>query len=82
MRMMVMAVVAVLMSGPALADLVKVKDQQHFVQIVNGKTLTRPFVKLNVLPDGQIAGRGARWGCRGHVVLAERLFLSRFVLGR
>ncbi|MEL6464127.1 MAG: dihydrodipicolinate reductase [Pseudomonadota bacterium] len=65
MRMMVMAAAAVLMSGPALADLVKVKDQQQFVQIVNGKTLTRPFVKLNVLPDGQIAGRGARWDVEG-----------------
>ncbi|GGX41358.1 hypothetical protein GCM10007385_06120 [Tateyamaria omphalii] len=65
MRMMMLAAAAALVSGPALADLVKVDDQQKFVQLVNGKTLTRPFVKLNVKPDGKIEGRGARWDVEG-----------------
>ena len=65
MRMTTLAAVATVAAGPALADLVKVDDQQEFVQLVAGKTLTRPFVKLNVTPDGQIAGRGARWDVEG-----------------
>lgn len=65
MRMMMIAAAAALAAGPVLADLVKVDDQQKFVQLVNGKTLTRPFVKLNVKPDGQIEGRGARWDVEG-----------------
>ncbi|MEM8653264.1 MAG: dihydrodipicolinate reductase [Pseudomonadota bacterium] len=65
MRMMVLAALAAWVSAPALADLIKIDDQQEFVQIVNGKTLTRPFVKLTVMPDGQIEGRGARWDVEG-----------------
>lgn len=65
MRMMLAAALAVCLSGPALADLVKVDDQTRFVQLVNGKTLTRPFVKLTVRPDGRIEGRGARWDVEG-----------------
>ncbi|KIC50205.1 hypothetical protein [Tateyamaria sp. ANG-S1] len=65
MRMMMFAAAAALSAGPALAELVKVDDQSRFVQLVNGKTLTRPFVRLNVTPDGKIAGRGARWDVEG-----------------
>ena len=65
MRMMMFAAAAALSAGPVLAELVKVDDQSRFVQLVNGKTLTRPFVKLNVTPDGKIAGRGTRWDVEG-----------------
>ena len=65
MRMMILAAVAAVVAAPALADLRKVDDQTQFVKLVNGKTLTRPFVKLNVTPDGRIEGRGARWDVEG-----------------
>ena len=65
MRLMMYAAAAAMCAGPALAELVKVDNQSRFVQLVNGKTLTRPFVKLNVTPDGRIAGRGARWDVEG-----------------
>lgn len=65
MRMMFLAAMAAALAAPAAADLRKVDDQREFVQLVNGKTLTRPFVKLTVMPDGQIEGRGARWDVEG-----------------
>jgi len=65
MRMMMLAAVAAMMAAPALADLRKVDDQSEFVELVNGKTLTRPLIKLNVTPDGRIEGRGARWDVEG-----------------
>ncbi len=65
MRMMILAAVAALSTGPVLADLVKIEDQGQFVQLINGKTLTRPLVKITVTPDGQIAGRGAAWDVEG-----------------
>lgn len=65
MRFIAIAAAAALLSGPAKAELVKVDDQTRFVQLVNGKTLTRPLVKLTVSPDGRIEGRGARWDIEG-----------------
>ena len=65
MRLLMTAAAAFLISTPVLAELKKVKTQNEFVQIVNGKTLTRPLVKLTVTPDGRIAGRGSRWDVEG-----------------
>ena len=50
---------------PAFADLQHVKSRADFMQLVGGKTLTRPLVKLEVLPDGRIAGTGAAWEVSG-----------------
>ncbi|APX13366.1 dihydrodipicolinate reductase [Tateyamaria omphalii] len=65
MRLICLVAAAALSATSAMADLVKVDNQNRFVQLVNGKTLTRPFVKLNVTPDGRIEGRGARWDVEG-----------------
>ena len=65
MRMMIMAAVAIALSGAARADLVKVEDQQTFMTMVAGKTLTRALVKINLTPDGRIEGRGVRWDLEG-----------------
>ncbi len=51
---------------PAFADFAKVADESQFKQIVSGKTLTRPFVKLEVSPGGEISGVGARWEVTGN----------------
>lgn len=65
MRMMVLAIAASALASVAQAELVKVDDQQEFVTMVKGKTLTRPWVTLNVTPDGQIMGRGLTWDVEG-----------------
>ncbi|WP_299139073.1 dihydrodipicolinate reductase [uncultured Tateyamaria sp.] len=65
MRVFVLAAVAAICAVPAMADLKKVDDQGQFVQLVKGKTLTRPLIKLTVTPDGRIEGRGARWDVEG-----------------
>jgi hypothetical protein len=58
-------VVSVL-AGPALADFAKISDEYQFVEVVDGKTLTRPLIKLEVDPSGGISGMGARWEVTGN----------------
>lgn len=65
MRMGIFAAIAIAIAGQAKAELVKVDDQSKFVNVVAGKTLTRPLIKINVKPDGRIEGRGARWDIEG-----------------
>lgn len=65
MRMMIATALAVMTASPGWAELVKVNEQSEFVQLVQGKTLTRPLVKLTVTPDGQIEGRGSFWDVEG-----------------
>ncbi len=43
----------------------KVDTFEQFVGVVQGKTLTRPFVNLEVTQDGRIQGMGARWEVEG-----------------
>ena len=56
---------SLLMATSAFADLQKVTSRDAFLSLVSGKTLTRPLVKLQVLPDGRIAGTGATWEVTG-----------------
>jgi hypothetical protein len=65
MRMTIFAFIAIAAAGTANAELAKVDDQQNFVKAVAGKTLTRPWIKINVTSDGRIEGRGARWDIEG-----------------
>ena len=65
MRMFALTIIAAVIAEPALADLVKVDNQAKFVELVNGKTLTRPLVKIKVSPDGEIEGRGSLWDIEG-----------------
>jgi hypothetical protein len=43
----------------------KVDSQKDFVRLVAGKTLTRPFVNLEVAKNGIITGKGAAWAISG-----------------
>lgn len=54
-----------LLAAPAFAELQPVKNRDAFVALMNGKHLTRPLVKIQVLPDGRIAGTGAAWRVTG-----------------
>ncbi len=49
----------------ALADFTRINDESAFRQAIAGKTLTRPLVRLTVLPNGEITGRGVRWDVQG-----------------
>ena len=64
-RLAALTSLALLLAGPALAELQKVTSRDAFVSLVSGKTLTRPLVRLQVLPDGRIAGTGAAWEVTG-----------------
>ena len=58
-------VAACVTAAPAFAEFAKVTDETEFVSIVSGKELKRPFVRLEVSPQGEISGQGAAWPVEG-----------------
>ena len=56
----------VFFATPALADFAKIADEDQFVEAVTGKTLTRPWVRLEVSSGGEISGTGATWPVTGN----------------
>lgn len=61
----VLAALTMAFATPAAAELSKVSSAEQFKTLVNGKTLTRPLVRLRVSPNGSITGRGATWDING-----------------
>lgn len=61
----VVAAIALIAPQAAKAELKQIKDKSEFVQLVQGKTLSRPLVRLTVTADGNITGRGATWDVNG-----------------
>ena len=59
------AAAAIALATPALADFQQIKTRADFVALVQGKSLTRPLVRIEVMPDGTISGRGAAWAVTG-----------------
>ncbi|MCK0150216.1 dihydrodipicolinate reductase [Marivita sp. S6314] len=49
----------------AAAELKRIDSKSAFVELVQGKTLARPMVRLQVRPDGSITGRGVTWDVTG-----------------
>ncbi|MFP7672116.1 dihydrodipicolinate reductase [Marivita sp. S0852] len=49
----------------AAAELKRIDSKSDFVKLVQGKTLSRPMVRLQVRPDGSITGRGVTWDVTG-----------------
>ena len=66
MRCLVISALCAGLASPALAEFAKVDDKQAFVELISGKTLTRPLVQLEVSPAGRISGKGARWEVSGN----------------
>jgi len=60
-----LCVALIALATPSLADYQKVTTKADFVALMDGKSLTRPLVKLQVLPDGRISGTGAAWEVTG-----------------
>ena len=58
--------VATIAATSANADFAKVANEKQFKAIVSGKTLTRPLVRLEVSPAGEISGRGLTWDVTGN----------------
>jgi hypothetical protein len=70
--MRIWLLVALLCLGTsAHADFTKITRADKFRAAVTGKVLTRPLIRLEVSPDGNISGTGAmravqgRWSWRG-----------------
>ncbi len=53
------------LASTAGAEFAKIDNKAAFTQVVSGKTLTRPLVKLQVSPQGAISGKGMRWDVTG-----------------
>tara|TARA_R110002094_G_scaffold53486_7_gene64801 strand:- start:676 stop:1032 length:357 start_codon:yes stop_codon:yes gene_type:complete len=67
MKTMTLAILAAAfgLATPATAEYQTVQTRAEFVALVSGKTLTRPLVRLEVRPDGNITGKGAAWDVSG-----------------
>ena len=48
------------------AEQSRISSKADFVRLIDGKTLTRPLIKLQVTPTGSIKGKGARWAITGN----------------
>jgi hypothetical protein len=59
------AALTALTASPTLAEFAKVASEQEFIALISGKKLTRPLVKIEVSPSGQISGTGASWAVTG-----------------
>lgn len=69
MRPLQTAVAAFLSFGlapPAFAEFSKISNEEQFMELVKGKELRRPLIKLEVSEDGQISGYGASWPVEGN----------------
>lgn len=64
----ILGILITMLAAPAFAsaDYTKIDDKSEFLRLVQGKTLTRPLVKLQVSPAGQISGKGASWDVNGN----------------
>lgn len=60
------AFLAALTATSASAEFAKVSNEREFKEIVSGKTLTRPLVRLEVSPAGKISGIGLTWEVTGN----------------
>lgn len=67
MKFLIASAAALISLGTsAFADFQKVQSQDEFISLINGKVLTRPLVKIEVSPTGDISGMGAVWEVSGN----------------
>ena len=58
MKFVIALATALTTAAPALADFEPVHDERNFRSLVEGRELTRFGIRLQVLPKGEIRGRG------------------------
>ncbi|SFD72872.1 dihydrodipicolinate reductase [Roseivivax sediminis] len=59
------AAMAAMLAGAVGAEPAKVDGRGEFLDLVQGRTLSRPLVSLQVGADGSITGSGAGWDVTG-----------------
>ncbi|WP_187428237.1 hypothetical protein ROLI_003850 [Roseobacter fucihabitans] len=77
----VVSVAAALCATSAVAEFAKVNSQDQFVSLIEGKELRRPFVRLEVSPQGDISGMGAVWAVSGNWTWREGFFCRELFWG-
>lgn len=65
----------------ASAEFTKVDSQDQFLSLITGKELRRPFVRLEVSPQGDISGMGAAWAVSGNWTWREGYFCRELFWG-
>jgi len=76
--------IALCLSGLPLsahAEFSKVVSKSQFMRLVADRTLTRPFVELQVTSDGQIQGRGLQWDVSGEWAWRDGFFCRSLFWG-
>ena len=68
-------------AGSVSADFVRIENERAFRQAVEGKTLARPLVRLQVGTDGSIIGKGAKWKVSGNWTWRDGFFCRSLVWG-
>ncbi|MHA6324624.1 dihydrodipicolinate reductase [Roseivivax sp. CAU 1753] len=81
MRTPLLLTLCVALSAPVMASAERVVSKPEFVDLVQGKKLTRPLVELQVTPDGAIAGTGAAWDVTGKWTWQDGYFCRDLVWG-
>jgi hypothetical protein len=78
---LIIALALSVVGSAAVAEFAKIEDQSQFVELVAGKTLKRPFVELQVSPEGQISGVGAAWEVSGNWTWQDGFFCRDLTWG-
>ena len=77
-----LAIAATFAGSTAFGEFAKINSASEFKRIVSGKTLTRPLIKLQVSPAGEISGTGARWEVRGNWTWRDGYFCRELYWGK
>lgn len=83
MRAMIISIsLAVACMGTAAsAEFARVNQHSEFMELVGGKDLKRPFVKIQVTPQGEITGKGAAWPVTGNWIWKDGYFCRDLTWG-
>ena len=83
MRRLLMTVICAfgLSAGSAAAEFTKIDDAETFRSVISGKTLSRPFIRLQVSPGGTISGKGLSWPVTGNWTWQDGFFCRDLTWG-
>ncbi|WP_171178808.1 dihydrodipicolinate reductase [Ruegeria sp. HKCCD8929] len=70
------------LAGPAAAEFTRVSDEGTFRAIVTGKVLTRPLIRLQVSPEGEITGTGGPSDVAGSWTWRDGYFCRDLLWGK
>lgn len=79
---LVSAIAVAVLAGPVRAEFVTITDETQFRAAVTGKVLTRPLIRLEVLPQGEIRGTGGPRDVSGRWAWRDGFFCRDLVWGQ